>query len=269
RFRDVRSPANMAMSYTESHNDDIAVLQFSPFNPRLLLSGSTDTLVNIYDTSQADEEEALKQVINHGSVHRAGFLSANASYVLSHDEHFAIYPLNAYVRGEAITVEQGEKVAEEPKPVDFKDVRGQLRCNYVAQVIRGSEDVYIASGMPGQSRFDLMPIAKEPQWRFDESGVVRLPGAHGEEVVRGVVLDEENRSLFTCGEDGFVRAWQLPAAAPEVPQIEDSDMQVEDSDMKSDDEGKGHKKHKKHDEEKHGLGKEKRRKKKEHRYKPY
>lgn len=260
----------MAMSYTESHNDDITVLQFSPFNPRLLLSGSTDTLVNIYDTTQKDEEEALKQVINHGSVHRAGFLSNNAAYVLSHDEQFAIHPLNAYVRGEATTVEQGEKVAEEPSPVDFKDVRDQLRCNYVAQVIRSNENVYIASGMLEQKRFDLMPVVKEPRWRFDESAVVRLPGAHGEEVVREVLLDESSRSLYTCGEDGFVRVWQMPDTAPEEPKVADTKMEEDNEDEnEAEDEVKETKKRKKHSKEKHGLGKEKRKKKKEHRYKPY
>ncbi|KAI5288191.1 hypothetical protein KEM54_005410 [Ascosphaera aggregata] len=275
--RDIRAPSNIVMSYTESHNDDITVLEFSPFNPRLLLSGSTDTLVNIYDTTQTDEEEALKQVINHGSVHRAGFLSANAAYALSHDEQFAIHPLNAYVRGEATTIEQGEKVAEEPSPVDFKDVRNQLRCNYVAQVLRGSANIYIASGMTEQRRFDLMPVVREPKWRFDEGGVVRLPGAHGEEVVREVLLDESSRSAFTCGEDGFVRIWRIPGdVSLGESRTTDTDMQEDyrgDDNDDDVDEHKEPKKRKKHSKEK---GKEerisgikKKRRKMKHRYKPY
>ncbi|KAI5291291.1 hypothetical protein KEM52_000211 [Ascosphaera acerosa] len=208
---DVRSPGKPTLSYTESHNDDITVLEFSSFNPRLLLSGSTDTLVNIYDTAQADEEDALKQVISHGSVHRAGFLSDKAAYVLSHDEHFAIHPLNAFVRGEATTVEQAEKVAEEPSPVDFGDVRDQLGCSYVAQVARGPDQrYYVAGGMTDQKRFSLTPIAREPRWHFDQASRVDLAGAHEEEVVREVLLDGDSKSMFTCGEDGFVRVWRMP-----------------------------------------------------------
>jgi WD repeat-containing protein 89 len=33
-------------------------------------------------------------------------------------------------------------------------------------------------------------------------------GAHGEEVVRDIVLDPFSGTYFTCGEDGLVKAWR-------------------------------------------------------------
>ncbi|KAI5299340.1 hypothetical protein KEM55_002275 [Ascosphaera atra] len=284
-FWDIRSPSKKLMSYTESHNDDITELKFSPFNPRLLLSGSTDELINIYDTSQSDEEEALKQVINHGSVHRAGFLSPNAVYAFSHTEHFGVYPLNAFARGEVQTLEQGEKAVEEPSPIKFGDVRGQLRCNYVAQVVEGLGGFFVGSGMPGQERFDLMPLVSEPTWRFDEKNVIRLPGAHGDEVVRDVYVDVEAQSVITCGEDGYVRTWrfsnEMIATASRVGQAEE-DEEMKDTveakgeeqspskdDKKDKHERKKHRKDKGKEKKEHKPGKEEKRKKKEHRYKPY
>lgn len=97
-----------------------------------------------------------------------------------------------------------------------------------------------------------------PTWRFDQDNLWRLPGAHGDEVVRSVYLDEQvclsraleheppspalvvlfsgdwltlnllqSQSVFTCGEDGFVRAWkpveggnddtQNPAGSGKIP----------------------------------------------------
>lgn len=82
-------------------------------------------------------------------------------------------------------------------------------------------------------RLDLVPLVSDPTWRFDQDNLWRLPGAHGDEVVRSVYLDEQvctshwlfpwlsvylapladavyhqSQSVFTCGEDGFVRAWK-------------------------------------------------------------
>lgn len=61
---------------------------------------------------------------------------------------------------------------------------------------------------------------------MDEANLVRLSGAHGEEIVRSIYVDQEvNRGLlvvsrtmltiqhgtvYTGGEDGKVRAWRSP-----------------------------------------------------------
>lgn len=42
-------------------------------------------------------------------------------------------------------------------------------------------------------RLDLVPLISSPSWQFDQDNLWRLPGAHGEEVVRSVYLDEQVR----------------------------------------------------------------------------
>lgn len=110
-------------------------LQYHPTRSNILLSGSTDGLVNIYDTTVTDEDEALVQVINHGSVHHAGFLSEHTIFALSHDEHFSVYPAT-----------DPDDAAQEPEPVHFGDVRDPLGCEYVAQLCVGTQGPYIAAG---------------------------------------------------------------------------------------------------------------------------
>lgn len=108
------------------HVDDLQ-LQFHPTKPQILLSGSTDGLVNVYDTTIQDEEEALHQTINHGaSIHHAGFLSDVAIFALSHDEKFSIYEL----------ITSLEENAEVGPPVHFGDMREGLGGEYVANVIK-------------------------------------------------------------------------------------------------------------------------------------
>lgn len=112
-------------------------LQFHPTRDNVLLSGSTDGLVNIYDTTIADEDDALLQVINHGSIHHAGFLSTEAIYALSHDEVFSIHP---------ITDPDSNKTEDEPSPVQFGDLRQPLQCEYVVQTLAGNGGIYLAAG---------------------------------------------------------------------------------------------------------------------------
>ncbi|OJI96985.1 hypothetical protein ASPVEDRAFT_78730 [Aspergillus versicolor CBS 583.65] len=209
-FWDARSPSQPHLQYVESHNDDVTELQYHPNRHNILLSGSTDGLVNIYDTTVTDEDEALVQVINHGSVHHAGFINERTIYALSHDESFAIHPAT-----------DPDDQAQEPEPIQFGDLRQPLHCEYIAQVCVGSQAPYIAAGNKIDKRLDLIPLAPAPSWRFDEQNLWRLPGGHGEEVVRSVYVDGQNQSVFTCGEDGFVRAWK-----PEAEQDVEGDTQM-------------------------------------------
>ncbi|KAL4895717.1 WD domain protein [Aspergillus ambiguus] len=206
QFWDVRSPGQPRLQYVESHNDDVTELQYHPTRPDLLLSGSTDGLVNVYNTAVADEDDALVQVINHGSVHHAGFLTERAIYALSHDEVFSVHPAT-----------DPDEPAQAPDPVQFGDLREPLACEYIAQLCIGSQGPYLAAGNTTEKRLDLVPLVADP-WRFDRENMWRLPGGHGEEIVRSVYLDEQSQSVFTGGEDGFVRVWRADGEAPQEPQ---------------------------------------------------
>ncbi|PGH04484.1 hypothetical protein GX51_03476 [Blastomyces parvus] len=197
-FWDIRSPGQHWLQYVESHNDDITELQFHPTRRNVLLSGSTDGLVNIYDTTISDEDEALLQVVNHGSIHRAGFLGEHAIYALSHDEVFSVHPFN-----------NPDENAAEPAPIQFGDLRPVLQNDYVAQVLDGRGGTFVVSGKTSERRLDFTPLVCSPKFDFDLANTWRLPGAHGEELVRSVFLDDNSKSIFTCGEDGHVRSWKL------------------------------------------------------------
>jgi len=88
----------------------------------ILLSGSTDGLINLCDTQISDEDEVVIQTFNHdASIHRAGFLNETDVFALSHDERFAIYSM-------AEEQEKGVAIA------DFGNVREKVECQYVANV---------------------------------------------------------------------------------------------------------------------------------------
>lgn len=101
---------------------NIAQLNRHPSDPSIILSGSTDGLINVCDTRIADEDEAVIQAFNHGaSIHHAAFLNETEVYAVSHDERFALYNMaEEYEKGSAMT--------------DFGDMRDVLGCQYVADV---------------------------------------------------------------------------------------------------------------------------------------
>ncbi|EEY17622.1 WD repeat-containing protein [Verticillium alfalfae VaMs.102] len=181
--------------------DDVTELCFHPAEaPGVLLSGSTDGVVNVYDTRAADEDDVVVQTLNTGSVHHAAFMSASEVYTLTHDEKLAVFNLDA-------GYEKGTPVA------DFGDVRAELACQYVANVtakVDGSGAI-IGVGSQDRQNFQLVHLARGSEnnsWVFDKASSVGLPGGHGEEIVRAFCFYDDEQVVFTAGEDGYIKAWR-------------------------------------------------------------
>lgn len=195
---DLRNPAAPLRSFVESHTDSITQLQWHPTQSNLLLSGSTDGLVSVFDAEVAEEEDALMQVLNpRSAVHCAGFLADDQVYALSTDEQFWVYGLDKTGTAD-----------EEALPVkEFGDVRGELGCMYVVDVVKEafmSHPVF-AYGHNDKQTLEIAQL-KGPNWEFGER--IELPGAHGEEVVRDLKFVDAS-TVVSCGEDGMVRLWAI------------------------------------------------------------
>jgi len=202
---DIRFPEKIKLHYAESHTDTVTELRFLPRDGRpsnFLLSGSTDGLINIYDTSTAEEEDAVFQVINHTSaIHHAGLLG-NDIYALGTDETLSFY-----------SQQNPDLEAQDPHPVHLGDVREQFGCDYVVNVVQTGSTPIVAAGRHTDSPYlDLIPFVKgplpSPGWTSDVNNRTRLAGGHGPEVIRDVLWYADDEVAFTCGEDGMVRVWK-------------------------------------------------------------
>lgn len=252
-FWDIRKGNKQSLAYVDSHSDDVTQVQFHPNDPHGVLSGSTDGLINIYNTSIEDEDDAVYNAINNGSsIHRAGFITngnANKIFALSHMETFSIHHI---ANNESIT-------ETPPASVEFGDVRDKWDCQYVADVMNG----YIAVGSNNDKfSFKLLPYDNDQS--VDTSNPISLNNAHGEEVVRCIYMDPQYRCIYTGGEDGIVKVW-TPQEDFKIPtEIDDGEWEASDKDKK---------KHKKKDKEKKDKEKSdkksEKKKKKEKRYNPY
>lgn len=174
---DPRNGSAPLRTYGEAHNDDVTALSFSS-DSSLLASGGTDGLVNIFSLAapkgaqgEGDDEVegALKSVLNHGSVHRCGFLPGGELWALSHHEVLALY-------GDA---GEGETFA-------LGDVRSTLECEYAVNLLPRGDGAWVVAGNKEGQWLDLRPVSKTGRW---EEGGYRLVGGHGAEVCRDVLVD--------------------------------------------------------------------------------
>ncbi|GEQ72513.1 hypothetical protein JCM33374_g6200 [Metschnikowia sp. JCM 33374] len=252
---DLKNPGKVVRSFVDSHHDDITDIKFHPNLP-YLMSGSTDGYVNIYNLEEPDEEEALHQVINFASVHSCHFVQANRISVLSHMETLAFWELN----------NTNYEAQEEPRPKELGDVRSLWpACEYVVDI---SNAGYVAYGANSQSSLTIMPFNAKTE-EFSLSGAINLMPAHGEEVVRDVMYIPGTTSVLTCGEDGLVKAWELPGVLSSGEQVS-TDLPLGESPL-SKEERKEEKRRKKEKKEKKDRKekKEKKRSKADVRFKPY
>ena len=147
-----------------------------------------------------DEDDALVQVMNHGaSIHRAGFLSDTLVYALSHDEVFSLYHLST----------SGDDIEPE-KSVQFGDLRPAADCEYVLDILQTQAGIYIAVGShryfhqaqsirtycsftrsPSRHALKMIPLHSSPIWELQTQEAVQLMGAHGEEIVRSIYIDQK------------------------------------------------------------------------------
>ena len=201
---DIRNWRRPLREFHDIHNDDITSLKFHPSDSKLLLSGSTDGYVNVYDLTQQDEDDVLHQVINFASIHSCGWLAPRRIFSLSHMETFEITELN----------DKSEKLElKEPKPLEFGDIRELWGCDYTVDIYPG----FVATGrsQEGSGELKILPMEGE---KVNVSKAIAIKSAHGDDVVRDVLVPETDKSLlYSCGEDGMVKTWKYDGGALQVP----------------------------------------------------
>jgi len=95
---DLAAPG-VVTSYLDSHTEDVTQVRFHATHADLLYSASVDGLVCQFDTSVADEDDALLTVLPiEDSVRNIGFIGGSHLYAITHTELVSVFNLETEQR---------------------------------------------------------------------------------------------------------------------------------------------------------------------------
>ncbi|XP_053143419.1 WD repeat-containing protein 89 [Hemicordylus capensis] len=205
-FWDARGCTNSASSrreplgfYSESHNDDITKICFHPNKPNLVVSGSTDGLVNVFDINKDNEGDALLSTLNSDS--SVSFIGWSGKeywqvYCMTHDEGFCWWDLTQLDTEDQITLLH---ISDAREVVSIDDTK----LNYLIGGLyhETSGKLFVVGGMSTGNihLMDCCATGLRP--------VGTLQGGHSA-TVRSFYWNMEDNSLLTGGEDAQLLLWK-------------------------------------------------------------
>lgn len=191
---------------------------FHPSSTKQLVTGSTDSLINILQTNIPDEDDAIIATLTHAApLHNIipGYVSHPKTtaidygvFALSHDERLSCY---AYDREGLEEREKSRINVKEQMKADYAFLEKNGNFNG-AWLCAGANKLETAE-VPHMT---LAMLSARDDDSPDPHPIWKLEGAHGEEVVRDVWWEDAvvttrnspDMPMLTAGEDGYVRMWK-------------------------------------------------------------
>ncbi|XP_042302714.1 WD repeat-containing protein 89 [Sceloporus undulatus] len=205
-FWDARGCTNSASSskaplgvYSESHNDDITKIGCHPSKPNLVVSGSTDGLVNVFDINKDNEEDALISTCNSdSSINFIGWSGKDYQqiYCMTHDEGFCWWDLTQLDTEEPITL---LRIPDAREVVSIKN--NKLDYLIGGLYLEKSDNLIVVGGMLSGNICLLESCIKG----LNPLGVIQ--GGHSA-TVRSFYWNMADDSLLTGGEDAQLLLWK-------------------------------------------------------------
>ncbi|XP_008848713.1 WD repeat-containing protein 89 [Nannospalax galili] len=199
-------------AYSETHSDDVTQVRFHPSNPNMVVSGSTDGLVNVFDISADNEEDALVATCNSvSSVSCIGWCGRDYKqiYCITHDEGFYWWNLNHLDTDEPITHLTIQ---------DVREIAHMKECHLdylLGGLYHEKMDKLFVIGGSNTGRIHLMSCST-----VGLTHMTSLPGGHAA-TVRSFCWNMHDDSLLTGGEDAQLLLWK-PGAVEKTFSKKDS-----------------------------------------------
>ncbi|KAK5980613.1 WD40 repeat domain containing protein [Trichostrongylus colubriformis] len=178
---DLRKCTDPVLTIKESHSDSINTMAFMR-DGQHLISGGSDGLLNIFNTSCSKEDEALQSTCSVGSsINRVGCLSKRLIYACTDDNKCSVFVPNA------------------PDDVDYLFMRNGTEGRFLVDALKGGVDerpVALVECDPEGTLY-VRTVSKDGK----HSEVVMEWKGHTD-IVRSAAFN--NRVLVTGGEDGKI-----------------------------------------------------------------
>ncbi|KAM7342444.1 WD repeat-containing protein 89-like isoform 2-T4 [Cochliomyia hominivorax] len=195
-FYDLRT-SNKLFTYFESHQDDVTSLRFHPQNPDILCSGSTDGLINIFDVSASDEDNAILTTINtESTVHKINWHknTDNKDIIscVTNTSDFKLYEYDGDIIAEFDRLQITETIKR----------KNEANCNLIDCYSTIDNGLFLLTGSNLNEGETLRSCTIK-------NGELK-PYANfvgNKQIVRESIFDAKTNILITAGESGFVTLW--------------------------------------------------------------
>ncbi|XP_012285258.1 WD repeat-containing protein 89 [Orussus abietinus] len=181
--------------YWESHMDDVTCLAFHSSKQDVLMSGSTDGLINIFDLTQTSEDSALTYSLNtESSVDRLGWLTDESLWCTTHTHSLQLWECDGatpYVKFDR----QCLAMLQNEDPDNCYLVRMHVTDTGAQPlVLTGS------SSIKGENLRCVNVVKDQLKTCYDI--------AENKQIVRDSWLHQKSGSLVTGGENGIINIWR-------------------------------------------------------------
>ncbi|XP_065087940.1 WD repeat-containing protein 89 [Ochlerotatus camptorhynchus] len=211
-FFDIRERSFLG-SYWECHSEDVTNVRFHPTNPDLLSSASVDGLINVFDISKPNEDDALQDCFNvENSIESINWHSSPTDKdwisCITTTNDFHLYE----VETQEIVVEfDRESITEYTKRTSSMD------CNVINTHNDGSAGFFLLAGSNYNKGECLRSL------RYDNKHF--LPHRnflHNKQIIRASVYNEKEHCLITTGESGLITVWRSAESTPAQAEFDTS-----------------------------------------------
>ena len=119
-------------------------------------------------------------------------------------------PPNASQPPASLTADETASAAADPADVVFGDLRPRVGCEYVVDVLPFAGGAVVGAGSHSVGKLDLVPLTctGRGQWSFAMEETLSLAGAHGEEIVRTMYVDDQVSTWERKVAMGVIHEWR-------------------------------------------------------------
>ncbi|XP_055607987.1 WD repeat-containing protein 89 [Uranotaenia lowii] len=202
-FFDIRERKYLGC-YWESHSEDITSVRFHPNNPDFLASASVDGLVNVFDISQTNEDDAMQFCFNvDNSIEAINWhqtaLEKDRISVITTTNDFHLLDVETQDTEFCYQREQITQSIKRKSVIDCNVINAHNTVNKGFIILAGSN----------YNKGECLRTLK-----CNEKGV--LPHRNfvqNKQIVRASVYDAKENCLITTGEAGLITVWPCESAA--------------------------------------------------------
>lgn len=183
--------------YWETHTDDITQIKFSVGQPNLMLSSSTDGLVNLFDVSQSKEDDALLNSFNvDAAVRKLSWFDQESTFG-------CITDMETVQMWQVDDVEPTRQFDRQTlgQAIRMKSWNNAYACDIYAA---SSDDAVILSGS-NVGKGDYLKLAKLADGELNPYATFEK----NKQLVRCSCYDARQDKFITAGESGIISVWHV------------------------------------------------------------